>query len=785
MKEPKLVSIFPYQIKDVNKFYDRNHPKNLHPHSSPFQKYWKRFRTKCVEGHWVNDGGTWVFMMPKLFFYTNYTKISVGEQRVFEEPRLRDNEWIMASYFLCVDGFSGFEEDYEYTCHDFIRRIEECADPKFPELLRDPLNDIELTQIPVSCFKSDGSYKKYVDPWHYLTHFYLIENPVGRPLGQALYENTRHNGMMLTARGIGKSYFTFVGDFLHEWLFNGIHRIADIHRVNDKLLFGMGASDKDFIDRSLANVSTLYDRLPGGYRYSDAKKQRYMGAFYKRIKGSWRSDAETTHSVKYKSGTRDFIDSSTLYVAVLTRDKTKIGAGDRFRRVYIEEVGFLEYLFDVHSANRDSMIAEGVKVGSAIYTGTGGSMEKVREAKKMFDTVKAYDIFGIPNYWENINKKIGLFIPAHYVDKKYKDNNGNTKLELAHRALLKQREEDRIDLDSRSFEERISFNPMEPKEILKANSGGILPRKECQDQLSDLDTYDIWRKKAQIGSFKFNPVDPRGVEWVKDMDRLLHPILDMEHDTSASNKDGAWVVYEQPPDYIPDGLYWVIYDPAKNEDDGESYHSILVYKSFYVGDEKSLYDTLVAELICRRQPLDPNYQEVIKAAKYFNAKIFPETNVIGFVNWCKNNGFYNMLEGDAAWVEEQASPGSKRNYYRVGIEMTDRKKQWAMKALRDYLLSIKEHDPHTGAPMIRTLDWIFSKRLLSEIINYEDGLNFDHVSSMLCLMFLREKLHGTPPAELKSDDEFEETSDMRYIRLQLEAAITAERTSRRRKFVDY
>ena len=70
-KQPKLVSIFPYQIKDVNLFYHRNHPINLHPKSFQFKKYWDDFTRKCIEGNWVNDKGTWVYMMPKLFFYFN------------------------------------------------------------------------------------------------------------------------------------------------------------------------------------------------------------------------------------------------------------------------------------------------------------------------------------------------------------------------------------------------------------------------------------------------------------------------------------------------------------------------------------------------------------------------------------------------------------------------------------------------------------------------------------------------------------------------------------------
>lgn len=784
MREPKLVSLFPYQIKNINNFYFRNHPKGLNPHSPAYKNYWHEFGKKAVEGVWINDEGTWVYLMPKLFTYANYVKISTEEERNFTHPRIRDNDWIIFSYIMCFDKFSGFELDEEYTCHDYIRRIELDADKKIEDSLKESLNQIELEKIPKSCYKEDGSFKKYVDPWHYLTRHYLIEHPAKKPLGQALYENVRSNGMIMSARGTGKSSDLFAGDFIHEFLFNGIKRWEDIKQVNNKLLFGMGASKDPYISKSVKMISTFYDRMPGQYIFNDPNKPKYAGPFYKRVQGTWTVGSETTHTVKYKRGKRPFIESSSVYINVLTPNNLKVGAGDRFRRIYIEEVGFIDNILEVHAANKDSLIAEGEKVGSVVYTGTGGDLNAVKQPKMMFDNPQAYHIFGIPNYWENVNKKIGLFIPIHYALKEFKDENGNTRLDLVHKHLLAKRKKEIETLDSLSYDSEISYNPMEPKEILRSNSGSVLPKREMQDQLSRLETFDIFRKRAQIGSFHYNSMAERGVEWKKDMENKLRPILDSSMEgTAGYSKEGAWIIYEQPPTYIPDGLYWVIYDPAKQSGEGDSYHSILVYKSFFQGSERTLYDTIVAEMICRKETLEENYHEVIKGARYFNAKIFPEINVAGFVHWCTDNKVWGMLESDAYLVEKEINPDGKRSYYRVGFTMDKRKKDWAMKMLRDWLLAVKENDPITGLPMIRTIDWIFSKRILNEGIEYEEGGNYDHISSLLGLMILISKLSGGDVPNLDNEEEYESPEE-KWARTHLEN-VQKTRTNQRSAFLQY
>lgn len=743
----QIVSLFPYQIKKISNFHFRDHPKALHPDSPKFKQYWSNFLRSCIEGKWVNDEGTWVYLMPKLFFYGNYTKIA-DKKRNDRFPDIRDNEWIIFTYYMCVEGFSGFEKDEEYTCHDLVRQFE-----------KDPLSldEVELNSIPDSAKRPGGGLKRYIDPWYYLTRHYLLDKPCKEPLGHALYENRRYNAMVLSARGVGKSYTTFVGCFLHELVTGGVKRFNEIKDINKRLLFGMGARNVGQLQRSINNAKSAYMSMPGQFRFKDKDKQKYMGPFYKRLQGSWEVGKELNHIVKEKSGTTDTQGSSIQMVA-LTPDRTKIGAGDRFRYVMVEEVGFVDNLLDIHASNKDSLKSEDEPVGSAFYLGTGGDLQAIKQPKAMFEDPSSYDIFGIPNYWKNINKKIGLFIPKTYAIAKYKDPEGNTKLDLAYDFILKQRKKDKEDKDSLSVEIDIMFNPLEPDEMLRPGNASNLPKQDAQDQINRIEAYDLFRKKAQIGKLVFNPLEPSGVEWVKDLRGALKPVISLKIDdeTTYTGKDGAIIIYEQPYQYIPKYLYYIVYDPAAKSGDGESFHSVLVYKHFFSGTDNSIEDNIVAEWIGRKETLEENFMEVIKLAKYFNATIFPEINVAGFVDFCIKNNYAGLLEGDAYHLEMEIHGKSsiQRSYYKVGVQMNDRKKNWALKKLRDWLLAPQQPDPQTGVPAFRTIERIYSLRILNEIVAFTNNKheNFDHISSLLILMVLLGKLDGSPPVELIDED---------------------------------
>ena len=761
VEDQLVVDLFPYKIKDRDRFYFRDHPENIHPESMTYEVYWLDFIKYCVEGKWIEDkDGTWVYMMPKLFYYINYVRI-LDEDRIEIKPDLCDLEWIFFTYFLCLDGFSGFEGDDKYTCNRLIERYNKSQDPRLSERERNryKLNAVELSKIPESCYsKETGDFKEFVNPWTYLTRTYLIDEPRG-PLGHPLYENQRRNGLILGARAIRKSFTVYMGDFMHEWTFSGVRRMEDIGKSNARLNFAMGSGSKDQMQRTINNVKGFYDNQPGSYQYVDDKGvvKKIMGPLYKNYQGGLEVGKQFQHVIKNMNHVVELL-GSTCQISVIQPDRTKIVAGDRFRRVYVEEVGFVEYIEEVFSSNIDSMKLGNKYVGSWIATGTGGDMVAIKGSKNMFENPKSFDIFGIPYYWKNPSKEISLFIPAQYQKRDLDDGNGFIYLDLATEQILREREVWFETLDSVNAASRVMYNPIIPDEMLIPNELSVLPKKEAQIRLSDIEARDLDKRFANVGDLTYDKSYPHGVRFDKDLNKKLKPIYDYHVDFAKMDRSGAFIMYEPPPSgKVPKNMYWVVYDAAAKSGEGTSLHSVIVYKHFLAKDGKNWRDTIVGEWIGRLNTLESNYEVVIKIARFFNAKIFPEINVAGFVEWCITNKYANMLQRDSYELQKEISPGSKRSYYKAGVQMTGRMKWWALQRFSSWLLEVREVDPESGIPITRNIDYIYSKRLLNEIIYFNEKDNFDHISSMLCLMVLLGQLDNyLPPDENEDDDEWKQ-----------------------------
>jgi hypothetical protein len=712
------------------------------------------FLKDCIEGKWIEDAdGTWVYMMPKLHYYINFV-IIVGKDRSKIKPDLCDLEWIFFTYFLGMDGFSGFEGDDEITCNRLVERYEKSVDVNLTEVERDlfKMDDILIEQIPAECYsKATGKFKKFIDPWIYLTRTYLIDKPRG-PLGLPLYQNQPSNGFILGARGIRKSFTVYMGDFLHEWHFSGIKRYSELSDVNKPLLFAMGSGSKDQMQRTINNIAGFYDNQPGKYRFDDQDIPDWLSPFYKNYQGKLEVGKTFQHVLKGKGNVNELF-GSTCQISVIRPDRTKIVAGDRFKRVYIEEVGFIEYIEEVFSSNIDSLRLEEESVGSWIATGTGGDMEAIRGSKEMFEKPKAYDIFSIPYYWKGARNKIGLFIPAQYQHRNLDDGNGFIYLDLASEEILKKRKQWKKTLDSVNYGYRIMYNPINPDEMLIPNALSILPKKEAQLRLNEIIEKELDKRYINVGEIVYDLSYPRGVRFKKDIDGKLNPIEKYNVDFSKINREGAFVMYEPPPEKIPDNMYWVVYDPAAQSGEGTSLHSVIVYKHFLSSDGKNWRDTIVAEWVGRKIKLTENFEDVIRIARFFNAKIFPEINNAGFVEWCDSNKYYHMLQSDSYKLQKEISPGSKRSHYKKGVQMTGRLKWWGLQKLTEWLLEIKDTDPKTGIPIARNIDYIYSKRLLNEIIYFNETDNFDHISSMIVLMVLITQLDNFAPSSEEELDE--------------------------------
>ncbi|MBP8762228.1 MAG: hypothetical protein KBH21_00075 [Acetoanaerobium sp.] len=755
-----LVDLFPYKIKNADNFYFRKHPEGLNPNSFNFKTYWGAFGKSCVEGKWVNDAGTWVYMMPKLFFYVNYVTIS-DEKRERINPRLMDNMWIMFTYFLCCEGFSGFEDDDKYTCNKYVGKLQ-----KGEKLQPYELRKLELSNTVKT---KSGEYKQYIDPWIYLTETYLITDNRKTPLGNPLYENGYYHMMILSARATFKSYTVFMGLFLHEWLFGSVRKYKDIKNSNNALLFGIASPQSDALARSIGNLDRAYFSFPGQYDFPTKKKGKtvkYWGAFYKNTRGQWKVDKganEVRHLVKTKQG-KTIINGSQCQIQTITPKNDKIFTGDRFRYGIIEEVGFCDNLKNIFVSCKDAFEVGDDQTGSLVMLGTGGDMEKIKDSKEMFENPEAFNIFGIPNYWEKgKNKKCGLMLGANYKKESLKKD-GNTIQKEALIDIIRTRSEQIVSLDVVSYARYLAYNPIYPKELLKPVNKSPLPLVELSAQRESLIEHDAMNLLSVVGSLKYK--DSK-VIFEPDLERTLEPILEWGRDEKLTNTVGAWVIHEMPQSFIPDDLYYILYDPYRQSGEGTSLQAIYVYKYKFKskGNDNTLEDTIVASYVGRLKNLDDSYEEAIKASYFFNAKVFPEMNVTGFAEFVDRRGLRDRMmyipKSVLEPIKGSTASSHGRSHYGYGVKVNYDMNIWSIHRVAEWFSKAVEVDEKTGIPKRFNYQNVRDLRLLSEAsnFNFDNKSDYDAMSALMLLPYLLSYLDGI---EVEMPDQYETMLEMKY-----------------------
>lgn len=743
-----LVDLFPYKIKEREKFYQRDHPENLEPDTFLWEKYWGEFESKCIEGTWVQDGKTWVFMPPKLFWFINYIKITDEEKNIIQ-PWLRDIEWIIATYWLCCEGFSGFEKDTKYTCHYLAAKARDGE-----------LDEIEQEIIPPSCYNR-GKLKQYVDPWTYLTRTYLIDDPRG-PLGRPLYspskkrkhkENSgvtellnKKNYLLIGCRGVSKTLQFFPGISFHEYSFSGVKYTEQLDKTARPIDIVLVGPEGDAFQRSLNSIQDFYDSQPGEYVFD--KDKVYKGFAYKNKQGSLLDlkNAGIKHLIKEKDN-KIVHSGARIQVGTLHEKSIKKLVGGRLSILGIEEVGLVgDFLHDVMSMTYDTMRVSGKVTGIIGMMGTSGDLNHFEAVNDLFLHPSRYNIFGIPNYWENSNKEIGLFISAVYQNRDYEDEQGNIKLKQAFKSYIKKYKSWDADQDAQAAVTLKLNNPIEPRHTLIPNVNSIYNKERVQKQLSHIEQNDLWEKYAIAGSLEYDTFATRGVRFDRDPD-TSKVITELNPNFKKINKEGRFVMFEHPRDNIPDYTYWVIVDPTRPASgDGSSLYGLIVYKH-HLANGGWLSDGIAGVWKGRYFDLQDNYHQIIKIAKFFGAKIWHENNTGGFTNFCRTNKFLSMLQPSFDPITFKNDPYGKQSTGDYGFRLTKRNKPTGELLFSQWLNEVRKVDEITKIPTRRNVDWVYSKMLLNEVKGHTPSGNFDLLSCGIGLGLLLDSLGEYTPED--------------------------------------
>lgn len=692
----------------------------IHPASTAYLKFWREQKRRCIEGFWGQDSqdqniaGHWRWMPPQLYFYVNFCiilhqdsdgPVSAPKRKI--RPNLRDVEWEVLYSWLEARGFSGFEDDEEFSCCRLL--TEEGVDKILPK----------------SCYNKKGELKKYIPAKEYLRKLHDL------PLGLPIYDNQARNLMVLGSRGFGKSYMTADAIVLHEWIFDGAKKYNNESIKNPYTVsVFVGAANSSKSSETLSKLQECYFNMPGRYGKNTAQEKPHP--WHKQISGDlspnnfknpWRHEYKKKVAGEWKS----MGSLSRINHGIYTTANPEAAAGTRPIIAVIEEVGLLPNTLRVHGSN-DAAQREGAnKFGSALYIGTGGNIKKIAETKMIFYNPGGFEFVSFEDEWEN-KGEICLFIPAYYAFNQYKDENGNTNVEAAMDYINKRRKEKLESNAPFALEYEMMNYPIVPSEMFLNIGITKFPVAEVLDRLGIVET----DKNLLEASWKIEfTIDEDNRVGYKLSDKKV--IRDFPVRTGL-NFDAPVEIYEWPKrdkdGAIPYGRYIASIDPV--DDDGNtdittSLQSTLVLDTWT--------DRIVAEYTARTQLAENYYEQVRRLLLYYNAVVNYENQKKGFFGYIKNqNSLYLLCPTPSILKDRQLI--KKVNLVgnaSYGTNTNDNINEWADTLIVSWLLQ----EADENRKVIHTLR---SVGLLKELSMFDGEINCDRISALRMLMIFREEV---------------------------------------------
>jgi len=659
-----LINRHNYLIGDIPDFI---------PLSPEYREYWAEQKKLCLEGVWQSGG--WI--PGTLHYYINHWTIEIKkhpDDKVSDllPPFFRDVEYEIHMQYQVARGFSRFSEQ--------------------PKEIRD---------------------KK--DPFDILTTIY------NKPQGRPLYENESKNIILVTGRGLGKS-FNFACIIDYEWRF--------LEHVKQKKQVLVGAHNTKYSDDLLNKVKLGQQHLKGGITFNG---KYYPPPFYKRYKGGWASGKSIEAKYEIMRGrSRIPKGDGSIIKHVCFSNNHQAAGGTRANLIVLEEAGIFPNLAKSFGACRQGMKYDNRPFGTIVAMGTGGDMDSgTVDLSTMFYDTKSYNLVAIDDRWEH-KGSMGMFFPTSMGVNSYKDANGNTIYPEAKDYVMGRREQLLDDgADRVALELEIMFNPEKPSEAFLISSGNIFPKVKLQDHLSNIEVHDALRKKGQIGALEFN--ENGTLRW--EINNKLKPV------TAFPIKDhqdvtGAIVIYEHPylsmEGSIPDNLYIGATDPLDHSKSefSSSLFSTYIYKRFNTFEDT--YDMIVAEYVGRPEMIEEAYEHNRKLLIYYNAMGMYENNLPGMFTYFKNKRSLHLLY-DTPDIIRQILKETNVNRIK-GVHMVEKLKTECENFANTWLRT-------EYAPGRLNLEKILSVGLLKELIQYNKKGNFDRVISFFLIMLTIQNIH--------------------------------------------
>ena len=416
--------------------------------------------------------------------------------------------------------------------------------------------------------------------------------------------------------------------------------------------------------------------------------------------------------------------------AISFKDNPQAGVGKDCLDILGEEVGSWGTpggLKDTVASMLPSVTDGDLRTGMMTLFGTANDISKgTVDFANMFENVEMHTFLPFRDIWNDPNKVEGFFFPAQLNMISHYDSDGNSNLQTATSAeLLIRRKKELAGASATLLNKRKREFPLNSAEALSSISFNDLPVEELKQRLT-------YVKKHSVNTVVGTPV----TFYYEDGKIHAKPVLDGSHEPIHSyfdlpeNLDGCAVIYEPPSPLAQRGLYKIGYDPVEQEN-GTSLAAIIVYKAVQFG--AVTHSCIVAEYIGRFSDPDDIDLMAEMLADYYNTQVMHENMFRSTITYFRRKGRLAKLAYQPNSVISASVKSSKVDRV-YGCHMSTALKADGLKYIKTWLLTPVNY--LEDGRIIRVLDTINSRRLLEELINYNNKGNFDLISALIMALFM-------------------------------------------------
>lgn len=533
----------------------------------------------------------------------------------------------------------------------------------------------------------------------------------------ALYEiiaelNNQHVAI-LKKRQIASSYF-HMGKIINTYWFE------------EGSTCKIGASLKDYINdkgswKFLDEYKTFLNEHTAWYRPSNPEKVLL-----------WQQQIEV--KVGNRKTSRGL--KSKIQGASFEKNATS-GVGGPTTYFFHEEAGIAPKMMQTYEYLRPAMSSGMMTTGQFIAAGSVGDLEQCNPLKEMIMNPSANDIYAVQTDLIDAEGTIGmagLFIPEQWSMPPYIDDWGNSQIEEAIEAIVRERERWKAELGPEQYQLRISQKPLNIAEAFAYRKASVFPQGILSKQM----------KKIEEKEYAYELIElDREQEGIIAKRTSKLPISDFPVNKKMTDKTGSIVVWERPASKRPEfGQYYGSIDPVSEgkTTTSDSLCSIFIYKNATevtrtteAGDTEIFIegDKIVAAWCGRFDDINKTHERLELIIEWYNAWTIVENNISLFIQHmiARKKQRYLVPKQQILFLKDL---GSNRTVYQeygwknTGTLFKSHLISYAIEFIRE---AIDEKLDDEGNVMSQTLgvERIPDPMLLKEMLAYYPGLNVDRL----------------------------------------------------------